>query len=407
MSTSTQIRSLLRLCQTLLVTALLATLALPSWGQPRPTFQVNTQTQGIQNAPAVATQSTGEVFVVWEFGGARRFAADGTPLDLTEFALGQGTTVEEPDIAMNDQGSAVVVWQDDEIFGQRFTFDDSVPPSNEFIVNTSLGGVQRHASVDMDASGAFIVVYQSQSVDTSPQAIAMQRFNASGMPDGGETVVSTVDDSQLDSVPQVAIDQSSGRFAVAWESADGFVDVYVRLFAANGIPSTDPIFLDDGSEPDLAFSSTGTLLVTYRSGGVLQGDIFDSTGQQVGIQLPLVTGEASGRDARVTALDSGEFQLTWSRSNPSNPNEEDIFSRRIAADGTPSGDAFRVHQTTEGTQKLPDIDAIGNDIVIVFNDPDDDQAGISATCFEPDGCVNVFMDGFESGDTASWSDALP
>lgn len=405
MSASTTNRTLPRLHQTLLGTALLVTLGMPAWAQPRPTIQVNTHTQGFQNAPAVATQSTGEVFVVWEFGGARRFAADGTPLDVEELTLGQTTTVEEPDVAMNDQGNAVVVWQDDEIFARLFTFDDSTPPSDELLVNTSLPGVQRHADVAMDATGAFIVVYQSQSVDASPQAIAMQRFTASGLPIGGETVVGTEDGEELDYLPHVDIDPSTGRFAVVWASAPQIsVDITARLFGADGTPSTDPITLANGIDSDLAFSPTGWLLVVYATGTGIHGDLFDPMGQHVGVQLPLVPDDESGGEVRVAALDSGTFQLAWSRGSE---NGQEVFSRRIAADGTPLGDVFRVHQHTEGIQKLPDIDAIGNDVVIVFNDPDGDQSGISATCFEPGGCIEVFMDGFESGDTASWSDASP
>lgn len=48
-----------------------------------------------------------------------------------------------------------------------------------------------------------------------------------------------------------------------------------------------------------------------------------------------------------------------------------------------------------------------NDYTIVFFGPDSDFTRIYATCMQPDGCVDVFADGFESGDVSSWSGSMP
>jgi hypothetical protein len=97
-----------------------------------PEFPVNTVTAGHQSDPAVAADSAGNFTIVWESNAqdgdlwgvfARRFAANGAPLDSVEFPVNLFTAGEQanPDIAVTATGEFVIVWeswdQDGDFFG--------------------------------------------------------------------------------------------------------------------------------------------------------------------------------------------------------------------------------------------------------------------------------------------------
>lgn len=382
----------------------------PALTQPKPVIQINTTTQGIQDEPAVAAQSTGEMFFIWE-RAARRYGADGVPRDAEDFDTGVGA---QPDVAMNDQGDAVVVGVAiGGIVARLYTLDDSVPPSDLIDVHPDEVS-ESHPSIAMDPAGSFIVAYATAFTEPAENVIWVRRFGPTGIPLGDPQRVSSPSMPRA-YLPKVAI-HPNGDFAVSWLSEDIVEGVpllipMMRFYSSSGAPATDPFSLIKvwAGPPSIAYSPTGWLLATFSDATGVSGVLFDPSGQMTG--GPFVLAERM-RDftlwgIEVTALASGEFQIAWFQQLNSNPGDPDVYTRRVAADGTPQGEPTRVHLATEGQQKWPDIAAVGNDVIIVFNYPDGDRSGISAACFLPDGCINVFMDGFESGDTASWSDALP
>ena len=377
----------------------------PALAQPKPIIQINTTTQGIQDDPAVATQSTGEIFFIWE-RAARRYGADGIPLEATDFDTGVGG---QPDVAMNDQGDAVVVGTSSgNIVARLYAFDDSVPPSDLINVHSSDEGFQTHPSVAMDATGSFIVAYAITLTNPAEDVIFVRRFGPTGIPLDDPQRVSSL--SRV-SLPEVAI-HPNGSFVVGWRgAASNLLFPRLRFYSSSGEPTTDPFFLTTQSagNPTLAYSPTGFLLAAYGNALGFSGVLFDPSSTLPGDPFVLVE-ELPGTSVvgiQAVGLASEEFQLTWSQQLNGNPGDPDVYTRRIDGDGTLQDEPTLVHQDTAGQQKWPDISAIGNDVVIVFNQPDGDQSGVAAACFLPDNCVNVFMDGFESGDTVAWSGSLP
>ena len=64
---------------------------------------------------------------------------------------------------------------------------DGAPLGDEFIVNTGRSGSQLNPEVDHDASGGFVVVWQSYDQDNNnTYGIYGQRYNAAGVAQGGE-----------------------------------------------------------------------------------------------------------------------------------------------------------------------------------------------------------------------------
>src|SRR5687768_4296561 len=124
-----------------------------------------------------------------------------TPLGVeaivnTETANAQQTQAESPQaVAADASGNYVAVWssqsQDGDGFGvyaQRFNAA-GVAQGSEIPVNTGTATDQQFASVAMDADGDFVVVWSTD--DAADIGVRAQRFNASGVAQGGEIQVNT------------------------------------------------------------------------------------------------------------------------------------------------------------------------------------------------------------------------
>lgn len=371
--------------------------------------RINVDESGRQDEAAIVHQSTGEAFVVWGSNGnivGRRFAADGTALDATDLLIGEGG--QRPQIDMNDDGQAVIVWptsdhSSSEVFARVVPFDGS-PPSDVFMVNIVQNGAQLDPHVGVRPDGVFFVVYQSTTLDGSSSGIALRQFDASGMPLTGEVVVNINNTEGSQSFPALDMD-SAGNFVVSW------IDIetngrHLRYFGSDGTPATAPIDSTGGFDQDIAYSNQSQVLMSYGFGD-LSAAIYDSQGILQAGPFQINDDDQIATKSTVTALASGDFQVAWTQE-PIGSNNKDIYTRTVLADGTLPDPPERANRTTGGVQAQAHIAASPNNgYTIVFQGPDSDNTGIFATCMQPDGCVEVFSDGFESGDVANWSGSMP
>jgi Ca2+-binding RTX toxin-like protein len=195
-------------------------------------FSVNTFTTNSQRFSSVAMDDDGDFVVTWHSGGqdgnnygiyAQRYNAAGVAQG-GEFPVNTFTTNSQstPSVAMDADGDFVVTWhsfgQDGNNYGtyaQRYNAA-GVAQGGEFRVNTFTNGHQFSSSVAMDADGDFVVSWQSFGQDGNNYGIYAQRYNAAGVPQGGEFRVNTFT-SNSQRAPSVAMD-ADGDFVVAWES---------------------------------------------------------------------------------------------------------------------------------------------------------------------------------------------
>ena len=113
----------------------------------------------------------------------RRDAPTVTPVGL-EFRVNTFTTNTQavPAIAMDADGDSVVVWESLRdgsgfgIYGQRYD-KSGAPVGTEFLVNNVTTNDQRSPSVAMDATGGFVVVFESFGQDGSSYGVYARRFN--------------------------------------------------------------------------------------------------------------------------------------------------------------------------------------------------------------------------------------
>src|SRR2546428_3957617 len=168
---------MLRACA--LIIAVLLFLPQAAWPQGNPLgaeFRINTYTTNVQGLPSVAAAPSGFV-VVWQS------------------AYQDGSTYG--------------------IFGQRYDGSGTALGA-EFRVNTYTTGVQREASVAVDASGNLVVVWAGFGQDGV--GVLGQRYASTGAPIGPEFRVNTISGVTRD--PSAAAG-GTGNFVVVWAGASG------------------------------------------------------------------------------------------------------------------------------------------------------------------------------------------
>jgi hypothetical protein len=265
---------------------------------------------------------------------------------------------------------------------------DAVGP--EFRVNSFTTGYQNRPAVSADADGNFVVVWQSYGRDGNDFAASGQRFDRLGNPRGPEFVVNTYTTSGQAS-PAVAVD-ASGSFVVAWQSylQDGSqYGVFARRFDAAGTPLGVSEFRVNSHttgiqlKPDVAFTPDGGFVVVWESlaqdgssAGIF-GRRFDSAGGALGTEFPINAYTTNAQTWPVVAtLPDGGFVVAW-QSFPQDGSDFGVFARRFDSSGAPVGLEFQVNSSTTSYQGRPDVaaDASGR-FVVVWNSYGGDGSGL-------------------------------
>jgi len=286
---------------------------------------VNTTSDGQQRRPDVAINDAGEMVVVWEddrdsngyyeiYGRIRGvFTGWSSEIHINEESAGQQ---QRPSVGIDQAGNWLAVWEDDRdgngyynIYGRKF---DSAggPLGGEFRVNQVVSGQQRDIEIAMTPTGAAIVVWEDDADGNGYYEINAQRLNpVDGTPLFGTIVVNEVSQGQQRD-PTVGINRNN-HFVIAWEDdrdGNGYYEIFARRFTSPGNPAQGPeVHIND-----------------------------DSSGQQ--------------RDPAVAIDASGRFTVTWEDDRDKNGFYQ-IYARTFNLDGSPrTGD--RIINTVGADQQV-------------------------------------------------------
>ena len=300
-------------------------------GTPAPAgFRVNTYTTGHQRGISVAMTGAGNFVVVWasEQDGSgtgiigQRFGASGTP-HLGEFRINSFATANQggPSVAPLPGGGFVVVWastgQDgsfEGVFGQRFGASGT-PLGTEFRVNSWTTGAQQNAKVAADASGRFVVIWNTFSQGGSGDGLFGQRFDAAGGVLGGEFMITPMT-TAFPNHPALAADPAGG-FVAAWSKGS---DVFARRYDAGGTPDGGEFSVNSATPdyrryPAVAFRDAGEFVVVWQKldSSTFLGDVF---GRRFAPDLIFKDGFESGDMSAWSATDTDEGQMfVWTGLN--------------------------------------------------------------------------------------------
>ncbi|HTT38056.1 MAG TPA: cadherin-like domain-containing protein, partial [Burkholderiales bacterium] len=201
-------------------------------------FQVNVTTAGDQWLDSAAMDASGNFIITFSIGDEnsggtsqdvymRRYNSSGTAL-TGEVRVNTTTAGDQnySSVIMNATGAFVITWESsdgssDGIYAQRYD-STGTKLGSEFRVNTTTTGEQHEGVADIDDSGNFVVIWSSYGQDAANTwGVYKQEYNSDGTTDGGETRVNTT--TAGDQVyASIAMD-GAGDFVVGW-SGDGAGD---------------------------------------------------------------------------------------------------------------------------------------------------------------------------------------
>ena len=192
----------------------------------------------------VAIDNNGNAIVVWEqfdgttaqiFKSEYRGGSWTHPASLSDKISVGGTFAYAPQVAMDDNGNAIIVWQqyvgiNQQIFKSEYRFDGNSwnwthPTSLADNINVAGEGDQEHAvvpQVAMDNNGNAIIIWQQWDGGYAKIFKSEYRFDGSSW---NWTHPTTLADNinvagQSAYVPQVAMD-NNGKAIIVWQQSDG------------------------------------------------------------------------------------------------------------------------------------------------------------------------------------------
>jgi hypothetical protein len=295
-----------------------------------------------QLRPSMIKDQSGKFVVVWQdfrnngypFNGdiyGQRFLTDGTP-QSANFKTNDDYGTETQgwqDIDADDLGNFVVVWEDNrnsnyDIYAQRYHKSGTKLGSN-FRVNDDNGVAYQHSpKITMDGDGDFVVVWYDSR--TGQDNILGQRFNASGVAQGGNFQVNDIIAAEKHVFPDVACDYN-GNFTVVWiDYRNGNYptnpDVYGRMYWANGTSRSGNFRVNaDGSsasqaEVVIGMDYFGNYITAWRDDREGNNDIYaqyyGNTGTAIGLNYRVNTDATTATQSfpNVT-MDGINIYYTW------------------------------------------------------------------------------------------------
>ncbi len=320
--------------------------------QSGPLFRVNVQSAGNQEKPQVALLNNGGAVIVWQGGSnstqkiyARFLAADGTFLTPGDVLVNTYTNDFQitPAVASLNDGTVVVVWssygQDGDlqgIYGQRFTAQGA-RLGGEFQVNQYVFHNQRTPAVAALANGNFVVTWVSEMQRTSSSVDIYARiFNAAGDPQGDEFPVNTTT-SKVCANPQVA-GSPAGGFAVVWSQNDNLVST---LGSSYGTQVSGP-----------------TQTAPSPNSWDVFGRLFTASGASAGSPLRLNSYTPGNQFAPKISVFGNDYLIVWV-SVGEDTSREGVYGQFLTSSGGMQGVEFRVNTTTISRQIHPAVTSDG------------------------------------------------
>jgi hypothetical protein len=304
-------------------------------------FRVNNMTADYQGQAVVAMDDDGDFVVGWTskaqdgFGDGvfvRNYNHLGTAL-TGEIQVNQHVLSDQrlPSVAMDRGGDFIVSWssfgQDGSgygVYARRYS-SDAQPLVDEFRVNTVTAGAQRLSKVDIDRTGAFMIVWMSNGQDGDGYGIYAQRFDRAGVAAGSEFRVNgTTAGDQL--YPMLARDDD-GDTVIAWGSeqdAGQDFNVYARRYSPAGVAQGDEFRVNTitagfQNVPSVAMDADGDFVALWNSESA-GTDAFDVKAQRFSANAP-PDAHAGGP----YLIAEGE-SLALSAANTTDPDQGDVLT---------------------------------------------------------------------------------
>lgn len=341
---------------------------------------------GDQVYPHVSIKTTGG-YIVWQdnFTDGAGLGISARKLDsslsgnLSTFRVNENSTndQERSQVSMLNDGGAVFVWQGGKQSFQhiyaRVRSASGIWMTGDIQVNIPTNVFQREAAITTLANGNAVVVWGSfnQVSGTSFQDVYSQILTPAGAKSGGETLVNSTTAFNQRSAAIAPL--SDGRYVVVWVSEqqrfENSVDVYARVFTANGGAASSEFLINSGTNvcasPSVAPSADGGFIVAWMQKDILVSsnswDVFARpfSGAGFGGVTRRVNTEVYGDQLgpKISAVNS-DYLVVWT-SMGQDGSQEGVYGQYLASDGALSGGEFRLNSTTPSQQFHPVVASDG------------------------------------------------
>ena len=315
-----------------------------------------------------------------------------------EFKVNTTTTKNQfrPATAMDGDGDFMITWIGEQtgsrIYAQRYNAE-GVPQGGEFQVSTNTANSKSYLDIDANANGDYVAVWGSNGQDGDKWGVYAQRYNKSGVAQGSEFKVNTITTgNQL--APAVAVDED-GDFVVTYISQS---HLYFQRFDHNGVAQGDEKLVSTGGSygvnpPRVDMDDDGDFVIAWPSPyESIQFQRYTVAGEAEGSSITLSNSTNQGQLDYLDVLvkPAGDFILTWAQTGlDGNRDEYGIRAQRFNADGTKIDDGGVINTTTMGNQLAPKIAMYESGEYIITweggNDQDGSEGGIFAQRFDSNG----------------------
>jgi VCBS repeat-containing protein len=329
-------------------------------------------------------------------GGAWTYTLDNTNSTVQALGLGESTTDSITVTAEDGTTETVLIT----INGASEALDvlKGTEDNDTLTVLVNTGSVQAGAGIDTVVFAGNYANYTFSQTDsyvplmthnTTGQVVSLygaeqlQFDDATGIlttiAASGEFQVNTDTSGSQNNPSTTAF--SDGGFGVAWSDYRG---VFVQRYDATGDANSPQFRVNTQSgygrnESNIAALSNGDFVVTWteRDYAVIKAQLYDSTGDRIGVNFVVNTTTSSAGASSTVVLPDGGFVVIWQAVGP-DESGFGIFAQRYDINGDPSGTEFVVNTTTTGSQMDPSTAVLSDGgFVVIWQSELPDGSGYS------------------------------
>jgi Domain of unknown function (DUF4347) len=233
-------------------------------------------------------------------------------------------------------------------------------------------------------------------------AFSSDPVNVSGSAAGAAITGTKLNTADSSAGRTVATD-SAGNYAVAWVSQVGLGSVKLAFFNENGTPKEDffngvlPVMTVSSelnsaiaqSQPSIAMSASGALVVVWNQNSTIVGQRYNSFGKAIGGNFIISSTAEPCTQPSVAINDLNQFVVTWTRDSgnfPGSPFFHDIWGESFNWNLTNLMPEQRLNSPIGGEQTRSSVAISGNRFAVAFEGLDGfASVGVKLRVFNVDG----------------------
>jgi uncharacterized membrane-anchored protein len=303
-----------------------------SWGTAE---LIESNSVGNTVSPQIAVDSTGNAIAVWQQSDgidesiyANRYTASTDSWGTAELIeSGNNGQAVQPQIAFDSAGNAIAVWSQSDgglsnIYSNRYTAGAGWGTA-ELIATGDADNADR-PQIAIDSNGNAIVVWRELSALGAKVSIYASRYTASTDSWGTEELLENSDDGHAFD-PQIAIDDDGNGVAVWWQrDSANLRHIYSNRYTPGAGWGTEERIesSDQGHShyPEIAIDDEGNVIAVWSqndlvSSGLLYANRYTANTGSWGTEGPIGNGNGSVLQAQVAIDGDGNAITVWRQSD--------------------------------------------------------------------------------------------